>query len=165
MLVGEEAAVIHPLNNELAARFDEIAQLLAEQDASAYRVEAYRRGAEALRGLSRRFPASATASQDISTITSALIASRPWRRRRRRGSLADWCWLGGRGGGDGLVHMAHSSLAPARLARQPAGRGSRRPPVAGHVAERVPFTVVSPRHQARQRSLQSESRNDNQEER
>lgn len=53
MLVGEEGAVIHPLNNELAARFDEIAQLLAEQDASAYRVEAYRRGAEALRGLSR----------------------------------------------------------------------------------------------------------------
>src|SRR5574341_433028 len=56
MLVGEEAAVIHLLNNELAARFDEIAQLLAEQDASAYRVEAYRRGAEALRGLSRPVP-------------------------------------------------------------------------------------------------------------
>lgn len=41
------------LNREIAARFDEVAQLLAEQDASVYRVEAYKRAAETLRGLSR----------------------------------------------------------------------------------------------------------------
>jgi len=41
----------HPLNREIAARFDEVAQLLAEQDASAYRVAAYRRGADTLREL------------------------------------------------------------------------------------------------------------------
>jgi len=40
-----------PLNLEIAARFDEVAELLAEQGASRYRVEAYRRGAETLRGL------------------------------------------------------------------------------------------------------------------
>ena len=39
------------LNREIAARFDEVAQLLAEQDASVYRVEAYKRAAETLRGL------------------------------------------------------------------------------------------------------------------
>jgi len=43
----------HPLNREIAARFDEVAHLLAEQDASAYRVAAYRRGAETLRELSQ----------------------------------------------------------------------------------------------------------------
>ena len=40
-----------PLNLEIAARFDEVAQLLAEQGASRYRVEAFRRGAETLREL------------------------------------------------------------------------------------------------------------------
>lgn len=45
-----------PLNLDIAARFDEVAQLLAEQGASRYRVEAYRRGAEMLRELPR--PAS-----------------------------------------------------------------------------------------------------------
>jgi putative hydrolase len=40
-----------PLNIEIAARFDEVAQLLAEQGASRYRVEAFRRGAETLREL------------------------------------------------------------------------------------------------------------------
>jgi putative hydrolase len=43
----------HPLNREIAARFDEVAQLLAEQDASAYRVAAFRRGAETLHELSQ----------------------------------------------------------------------------------------------------------------
>src|SRR6266511_1689825 len=43
----------HSLNREIAARFDEVAHLLAEQDASAYRVAAYRRGAETLRELSQ----------------------------------------------------------------------------------------------------------------
>ena len=41
------------LNLEIAARFDEVAELLAEQGASRYRVEAYRHGAETLRGLAR----------------------------------------------------------------------------------------------------------------
>ena len=41
------------INREIAARFDEVAQLLAEQDASVHRVEAYRRAAETLHGLSR----------------------------------------------------------------------------------------------------------------
>lgn len=41
------------LNLEIAARLDEVAELLAEQGASRYRVEAYRRGAETLRGLPR----------------------------------------------------------------------------------------------------------------
>ena len=45
-----------PLNLDIAARFDEVAQLLAEQGASRYRIEAYRRGAEMLRELPR--PAS-----------------------------------------------------------------------------------------------------------
>jgi DNA polymerase (family 10) len=42
-----------PLNLEIAARFAEVAELLAEQGASRYRVEAYRHGAETLRGLAR----------------------------------------------------------------------------------------------------------------
>ena len=41
------------LNIEIAARFDEIAQLLAERDADEYRVAAYRRAAETLRRLPR----------------------------------------------------------------------------------------------------------------
>ncbi len=41
------------LNREIAARFDEVAQLLAEQNASQYRVDAYRNAAEMLRRLSR----------------------------------------------------------------------------------------------------------------
>jgi DNA polymerase (family 10) len=45
--------VLNSLNLDIAARFDEVAQLLAEQGASRYRVEAYRRGAETLRGLAR----------------------------------------------------------------------------------------------------------------
>lgn len=42
-----------PLNLDIAARFDEVAQLLVEQGASRYRIEAYRRGAEMLRQLTR----------------------------------------------------------------------------------------------------------------
>jgi hypothetical protein len=45
--------VLSTLNLDIAARFDEVAQLLAEQRASRYRIEAYRRGAETLRGLPR----------------------------------------------------------------------------------------------------------------
>lgn len=41
------------LNREIAARFEEIAQLLAVQNASGYRVDAYRHAAETLRGLPR----------------------------------------------------------------------------------------------------------------
>lgn len=51
-----------PLNLEIAARFDEVAELLAQQGASRYRVEAYRRGAEMLRGLAR--PVSAILRDD-----------------------------------------------------------------------------------------------------
>lgn len=42
-----------PLNLEVAARLDEVAQLLRDQGANPYRVDAYRRGAEAIRRLRR----------------------------------------------------------------------------------------------------------------
>lgn len=45
--------MLNTLNLEIAARFDEVAALLAEQGASRYRVEAYQHGAETLRGLAR----------------------------------------------------------------------------------------------------------------
>lgn len=43
-----ERAVSH-VNDQIAARLDEVAQILEEQGANRYRVRAYRRGAEALR--------------------------------------------------------------------------------------------------------------------
>lgn len=43
-------------NEEIAHRFDEVARLLNEQDANPYRVQAYRRAAETLRGLDRPVP-------------------------------------------------------------------------------------------------------------
>ncbi len=42
------------LNREVAARLEEVARLLQDQDANRYRVDAYRRGAEAIRRLPRR---------------------------------------------------------------------------------------------------------------
>ena len=42
------------LNREVAARLDEVGRLLRDQGANRYRVDAYRRGADAIRRLSRR---------------------------------------------------------------------------------------------------------------
>jgi hypothetical protein len=42
------------LNREVAARLDEVARLLRDQGANRYRVDAYRRGADAIRRLPRR---------------------------------------------------------------------------------------------------------------
>jgi putative hydrolase len=48
-----EASRVDSLNADIAARFDEIAQLLEVRQADRYRVDAYRRGAGALRELGR----------------------------------------------------------------------------------------------------------------
>lgn len=48
--------MVETLNAQIAARLEEVARLLAEQGANPYRVEAYRRAAETLRGV--RVPAS-----------------------------------------------------------------------------------------------------------
>ena len=39
------------MNADVAARLEEVAQLLDQQDANPYRAEAYRRAAETVRGL------------------------------------------------------------------------------------------------------------------
>ncbi len=44
---------MHPLNTSIATRLDEVARLLADQGANAFRVAAYRRGADTLRHLDR----------------------------------------------------------------------------------------------------------------
>lgn len=49
----ERPDVSHRLNEDVAGRLDEVARLLAEQGANRYRVHAYERAAETVRGLAR----------------------------------------------------------------------------------------------------------------